>query len=108
MATVSDRLSLLKSSIHEREPPNILFQCRIVHEALSPGAPFMENVEGLAIYLGVSEGKVSQMRKIHTSLVDEAKEYFGGSTYSVFTAYRVASMTPGEQKAWVKAKSFST
>ena len=98
---MDNRLVKLKRSLDLYEPMDVITQCEIVGEAVASGAPYMENVEGLALYLGVSKNHVYKMSRIHSDLVDEAKEYFKDSGYQPHTAFKVASLSPEEQRKWV-------
>ena len=101
---MSERLNKLKRSLDLYEPMDVITQCEIVGEAVALGAPYMENVEGLALYLGVSKNHVYKMSRIHSDLVDEAKEYFKDSGYQPHTAFKVASLSPEEQLEWVEER----
>ena len=105
-----ERLEWLKRSLDLYEPMDVITQCEIVGEAVALGAPYMENVEGLALYLGVSKNHVYKMSRIHSDLIDEAKEYFRDSGYQPHTAFKVACLSPEKQRQWVarKGQSFST
>ena len=106
---MSELLERLKRSLYLYEPMDVITQCEIVGEAVALGAPYMENVEGLALYLGVSKNHVYKMSRIHSDLIDEAKEYFRDSGYQPHTAFKVASLSLEEQKKWVndRTQSFS-
>lgn len=96
-----ERLKQLKRSLDLYEPMDVITQCEIVGEAVAPGAPYMENIEGLALFLGVSKNHVYKMSRIHSDLIDEAKEYFKDSGYQPHTAFKVASLSPEEQQKWI-------
>ena len=106
---LSERLDKLKWSLDLYEPMDVITQCEIVGEAVANGGPYMENYEGLALYLGVSKNHVYKMSRIHSDLVDEAKEYFRYSEYQPHTAFKVACLSPEKQRQWVtrKGQSFS-
>src|SRR4030042_7142416 len=101
MAETLQRLEQLKTVLTTYEHMDVIDQCKIVGEALGKGAPYMENVEGLALYLGVSKNHVYKMGRVYTDLTPEAKEYFRGSDYKVNTEFLVASMNPDETRRWV-------
>jgi len=101
MDELHQKLEQLKKVLKTYEFMDVIDQCKIVGEALGKGAPYMENVEGLALYLEVSKNHVYKMGRVHTDMVDEAKEYFRGSGFQVHTAFQVASMAPDEQRRWV-------
>ena len=101
---LSERLDGLKRSLLLYEPMDVITQCEIVGAAVALGAPYMENIEGLALYLGVSKNHVYKMSRIHSDLVKEAKEYFRDSGYQPHTAFKVASLSPEEQRKWVKER----
>ena len=103
-----NQLEQLKRSTALYEPMDVITQCEIVGEAMATGAPYMENYEGLALFLGVSKNKVYQMKRIYDNMVDEAKEYFREADYQVHTAFLVSMMTEEKQLEWIKEKSFST
>src|SRR4030042_1111773 len=98
MAETLQRLEQLKTVLTTYEFIDVIDQCKVVGEALGKGAPYMENVEGLALYLGVSKNHVYKMGRVHTDMVDEVKEYFRGSGFQVHTAFLVASMNPDETR----------
>lgn len=81
---------------------DIVSQCEIVAEAMASKAPYMENYEGLALYLGVSENKVYQMNYIHHNLIQSLKEWFRKSSYKCHTAFLVSRLTPEEQEEWLR------
>ena len=102
---MSERLEQLKRSLNLYEPMDVITQCEIVGEAVASGAPYMENVEGLALYLGVSKNHVYKMSRIHSDLIDEAKEYFRDSGYQPHTAFKIASLSSEEQRKWVAERN---
>ena len=101
---MDNRVAKLKRSLDLYEPMDVITQCEIVGEVVAVGAPYMENVEGLALYLGVSKNHVYKMSRIHSDLVDEAKEYFKDSGYQPHTAFKVACLPPEKQRQWVAQK----
>jgi len=104
------RLDRLKRSLDLYEPMDVITQCEIVGEAIVPGAPYMENIEGLALFLGVSKNHVYKMSRVHSDMVSEVKDFFKYSQYQVHTAFEVACLSPEKQRQWVvrKGQSFST
>ena len=99
-----DRIDDLKRSLILYEPMDVITQCDIVGEAVADGAPFMENYEGLALFLGVSKNHVYKMNYVYKNMVDEVKEYFRHSDYQVHTAFNVASLSQEEQLWWVAVR----
>ena len=100
-----DRLDDLKRSLVLYEPMDVVTQCEIVGEAMANGGPYMENYEGLALFLGVSKNQVYKMNCVHKNMLDEVKEYFRCSDYQVYTAFNVASMSHEEQLWWVAVRA---
>ena len=99
---LSERLDQLKRSLNAGEHLDIISQCEIVAEAMAPRAMYMENYEGLALFLGVSDNKVYQMNYIHYNLIPSLKEWFRKSKYKCHTTFLVSRLTPSEQEEWLK------
>ena len=99
-----NQLERLKQSLLLYDPMDVITQCEIVGEAVAPGAPYMENVEGLAVYLGVSKNHVYKMSRVHNDMVPEVKDFFRYSDYQVYTAFEVACLSPEKQRQWVAKK----
>lgn len=104
MSELHQRIEQLKRVLTTLEYMGVIEQCEIVGLALGKGAPYMENVEGLALYLGMSKNHVYKMGRVHTDMVDEVKDYFRGSIYQVHMAFTVASFTPEKQREWLRKR----
>ncbi len=99
----TERLELLKLALHPAEPMDIIEQCEIVAEALSFTGAYIENNEGLALYLEISESKVYQMNYIHHNMIDPLKNWFRGTVYQCHTTYDKAKLTPEAQLEFIKS-----
>lgn len=100
MASIS--LYKLKASLSGDSSLDIISQCEIVAEAMMPYAPYMENSEGLALFLGVSDNQVYKMNYIHHNMLPTLKEWFRDSKYKCYTAYTVSRLTPEKQEQWLQ------
>jgi hypothetical protein len=78
-------------------PPqiNVVDQCRIVAENIDSG---LFKPAALARYLNLSDNKLYKMRRIHTDLIPEAKQWFMNTKYQANMAYGIAAKKPEEQK----------
>ena len=101
---MNNRLVKLKRSLDLYEPMDVITQCEIVGEAVALGAPYMENIEGLALFLGVSKNHVYKMSRVYSNMVSEVKDFFKHSQYHVHTAFEVACLSPEKQRQWVIRK----
>ncbi len=100
------RLEYLKKALHPEKQINIIDQCEIVAEALSFTGDYVENIEGLAIYLEVSESKVYQMNYIHHNMTPELKDYFRTTEYQCHTTYDNAKQSIDQQMALAETEGF--
>ena len=100
MASIN--LYKLKQSLHEDDSLDIITQCEIVGEAMAPWAPYMENYEGLALFLEISDNKVYQMNYIHHNLLPSLKEWFRESKYKCHTTFMVSRLSPEKQEEWLR------
>jgi hypothetical protein len=91
---MSEDLERLKRALHPDEKMDIIEQCRIVAEALSPTGEFPNNKRKLGEYLEVSENKLYKMEVVHVKMIPSAKEWFRTSNYQVNTAYNIAVLSP--------------
>ena len=103
---MSRRLDYLKKALHPEKQINIIDQCEIIAEALGYGGDYEEDIEGLAIYLEISESKVYQMNYIHHNMIPEMKEWFRGTEYQCHTTYDRAKLPVGAQEEFMAADDF--
>ena len=94
-------LDRLKRALHPGQPMDIVEQCEIVAQALSPTGEFPNNKRKLGQYLEVSENKLYKMEVVHKTMIPKAKEWFKTSSYQVNTAYNVAVMNSEAQEIFV-------
>jgi len=102
----NERLESLKKALHPEKQINIIDQCQIVADALSITGDYIENIEGLAIYLEISESKVYQMNYIHHNMIPELKRHFRASEYQCHTTYDRSKLPDKAQLEM--AKGFDT
>ncbi len=98
----NERLEQLKRALHPGVPMDIIEQCEIVAEALSYNGDYVENTEGLALYLEISESKVYQMNYIHENMIDSLKDYFKDTKFQCHTTYDKAKLPQKSQMEFVK------
>ena len=79
-------------------------QCEVVAEATANGAPYMENLEGLAVFLKVSRNHVYKMMRAGRDLHPRLKEYFRGSGHQPYTMFNVSRLSHAEQLEWLAGR----
>ena len=102
----NERLNHLKKALLPEKQINIIDQCEIVAEALSFTGDYVENLEGLAIFLEVSESKVYQMNFIHHNMIPELKDYFRTTEYQCHTTYDNATQSEESQRRYAETEGF--
>ena len=102
----SERLDYLKKALHPEKQINIIDQCEIIAEALGYGGDYEEDIEGLAIYLEISESKVYQMNYIHHNMIASMKAWFRGTEFQCHTTYDRAQLPVGAQEEFMVADDF--
>ena len=96
------RLELLRRSLHGEDELDVITQCEIVAEATANGAPYMENLEGLALYLELSKNHVYKMMRVARDLLPELKDYFAATAYQPHTAFNVSRLDAEGQRRWLE------
>jgi hypothetical protein len=101
MVTFED-LDRLKQALHPAEKMDVVEQCRIVAEALSPEGVFPNSLFKVAEYVKVSKNKIYKMKMIHQHTIPAMKEWLKGTAYQSDKAYRLSTLTSDDQLAFTK------
>lgn len=101
MINMNPELEQLRKSLHPEAKLDIVEQCRIVAQALSPEGDYPSQEFKLAQYLGVSRNLVYKMRKINEDVIVQLKDWLKTTTYRVDASYKLSVLEPEDQLKFV-------